>query len=454
MKKLQELIMKDVGWKLLSLAIAIILWFMVINIEHPVTTRIYTQTLSLENIDALTQQGLTVLNKQQLEDMKVSAKIKAQRTSLDRLTQYKSNIKATIDLNNMKEAQSGDTISADISFVIPEGLGTGFEIVSQSPEKADVVIERLSTKKMPIQVHITGEAGSGYTTLQPQISPNSVQISGAASIIDSVKTVQVNVDLQQASEDIVVTAVPTAYDESGKRVEGITMDISKVHVSVGVQKNKTVAVTVNAEGIPAEGYEVSGITWSPKTITVSGSETALNKFDILELPSVDVTDAQNDVTQYITLHELLPDGVMLGGNMPVGAEVSVTIQQTQQQQIIVQSGQITLNGADETKYDYVLSENNVSLSLTGQAGELADITTGSVAVMADVTDLAAGEHSIALEINLPDGVTLLGEKPTVTITITQKEEENETLPEIEQQPQEDTVQPPDAEEEQLPSEEE
>ena len=199
MKKLQELIMKDVGWKLLSLAIAIILWFMVINIEHPVTTRIYTQTLSLENIDALTQQGLTVLNKQQLEDMKVSAKIKAQRTSLDRLTQYKSNIKATIDLNNMKEAQSGDTISADISFVIPEGLGTGFEIVSQSPEKADVVIERLSTKKMPIQVHITGEAGSGYTTLQPQISPNSVQISGAASIIDSVKTVQVNVDLQQKS---------------------------------------------------------------------------------------------------------------------------------------------------------------------------------------------------------------------------------------------------------------
>ena len=93
MKKLQEKIMKDIGWKLLSLVIAIALWFMVINIEHPVTTRIYTQTITMKNIDALTQQGLTVLNKGQIENMKVSAKIKAQRTALDRLTQYKNNFK-------------------------------------------------------------------------------------------------------------------------------------------------------------------------------------------------------------------------------------------------------------------------------------------------------------------------------------------------------------------------
>ncbi len=37
---------------------------------------IYTQTITMENIDALTQQGLTILNKGQLENMKVSAKVK------------------------------------------------------------------------------------------------------------------------------------------------------------------------------------------------------------------------------------------------------------------------------------------------------------------------------------------------------------------------------------------
>ena len=104
MKKLREKIMKDIGWKLLSLIIAIALWFMVINIEHPVTTRIYTQTITMENIDALTQQGLTILNKGQLENMKVSAKIKAQRTALDRLTQYKNNIRAVVDFSKLENS--------------------------------------------------------------------------------------------------------------------------------------------------------------------------------------------------------------------------------------------------------------------------------------------------------------------------------------------------------------
>lgn len=453
MKKLQELIMKDVGWKLLSLAIAIILWFMVINIEHPVTTRIYTQTLSLESMDTLTEQGLTVRNRQQLESMKVSAKIKAQRTSLDRLTQYKSNIKAVVDLSTMEDVRSGDSISADISFIIPEGMGTGFEIVSQSPEQADIVVERLSTKKMPIDVYMTGEAGSGYTTLQPQISPASVQISGAASIVNSVETVQVNVDLHQASEDIVVTAVPTAYDASGKRVEGVSMDVSKVHVSVGVQKNKSIALTAEAEGSPADGYEVSEVTWSPTSIRVLGSEGVLEQLDTLKLPDIDVTDADSTVTQYIALEELLPDGVMLSSDTPRQAEISVIIQQAQQQQITVQSGEITLNGADETQYDYILSDETVSLGLTGQAGQLADITTGSIAVMADVTDLLPGEHRVVLETDLPEGITLLSNEPVITVTVIQKEQENEDLPETEQ-PEEDTEQtPPAQEQQQLPPEE-
>jgi len=160
MKKLQEKIMKDIGWKLLSLVIAIALWFMVINIEHPVTTRIYTQTITMKNIDALTQQGLTVLNKGQIENMKVSAKIKAQRTALDRLTQYKNNIRAVVDFSKLENIKSGDTVSLDVSFLLPDSAGTGFEIVSQSPERAEIIVEKLAAKRVPINVRINGEAGN------------------------------------------------------------------------------------------------------------------------------------------------------------------------------------------------------------------------------------------------------------------------------------------------------
>lgn len=423
MKKLQEKIMEDIGWKLLSLVIAIALWFMVINIEHPVTTRIYTQTVTMKNIDTLTQQGLTVLNKGQIENMKVSAKIKAQRTALDRLTQYKNNIKAVVDFSKLENVKSGDTVSLDVSFLLPDSAGTGFEIVSQSPEQAEIIVEKLAAKRVPINVRINGEAGSGYTTLQPQISPSSVQISGAASVINHVKTVQVNVELQQASEDIVVTAEPIAYDENGKQVEGITMDITKVHVSIGVQKNKMVNLRATTEGIPAEGYEVTEIIWSPKAINIAGSEEVLNYLQAVTLPAVDVTNATTTITESVLLNEILPDGTMLSNDTPLEAEVSVVIKEQENQQITVQSAPIEMEGAQQEINEYILSDDSVSLQLTGSAKALATITTGSIPVIANVTDLTAGEHTVALEIDLPEGISLVGEIPEITITISEKEQQ-------------------------------
>ena len=425
MKKLQEKIMKDIGWKLLSLIIAIALWFMVINIEHPVTTRIYTQTITMKNIDALTQQGLTVLNKGQIENMKVSAKIKAQRTALDRLTQYKNNIRAVVDFSKLENVKSGDTVSLDVSFLLPDSAGTGFEIVSQSPEKAEIIVEKLAAKRVPINVHINGEAGNGYTTLQPQISPSSVQISGAASIINHVKTVQVNVELQQASEDVVVTAEPIAYDENGKQVEGVTMDITKVHVSIGVQKNKMVNLRATTEGVPAEGYEVTEMIWSPKAINIAGREEILNHLQAITLPAVNVTNATTTITESVLLNEILPDGTMLSNDTHLEAEVSVIIKEQENQQITVQSASIEMKGTQQEINEYVLSEDSVSLQLTGSAKALATITTGSIPITTDVTDLTIGEHTVALEIDLPEGVTLVGEAPEITIIISEKEQQTD-----------------------------
>ena len=85
MKKFQELLTKDLGWKLLSIAIAATMWFMVINITQPVDTRSYSRPLTLENMDTLTSRGLTVGNAEELKNTKITVKVKAQRTALDRL---------------------------------------------------------------------------------------------------------------------------------------------------------------------------------------------------------------------------------------------------------------------------------------------------------------------------------------------------------------------------------
>ena len=57
MSKFKETLTKDAGWKLLSVFIAICLWFIVINIENPVETRIFTANLDIINTSYAEEAG-------------------------------------------------------------------------------------------------------------------------------------------------------------------------------------------------------------------------------------------------------------------------------------------------------------------------------------------------------------------------------------------------------------
>ena len=47
MSKFRELLTKDAGWKLLSVFIAVCLWFVVINMENPVEYRVFTANIDI-----------------------------------------------------------------------------------------------------------------------------------------------------------------------------------------------------------------------------------------------------------------------------------------------------------------------------------------------------------------------------------------------------------------------
>ncbi|MDO4532051.1 MAG: YbbR-like domain-containing protein, partial [Bacillota bacterium] len=181
MKKFQEMLFKDIGWKLLSIAIATILWFMVINIDQPVDTRSYTRPLSLQNIEVLTDRQMTVGNLEELRATKVTIKVKAQRTALDRLSQNPEWLQASVDFSQLNHASIGDTISLPIDVSVQGGNTYG--ISSKSPGTVEIVIEPLSQKEFPIELIMTGVLPEDVYLSEPTLSQNTVWVSGPASTI-------------------------------------------------------------------------------------------------------------------------------------------------------------------------------------------------------------------------------------------------------------------------------
>lgn len=111
MKKFQELLTKDLGWKLLSIAIAATMWFMVINITQPVDTRSYSRSFNLGKYGYTDLPRLTVGNAEELKNTKITVKVKAQRTALDRLSQNPDWVTASVDLSELAYAVNGDSVA-------------------------------------------------------------------------------------------------------------------------------------------------------------------------------------------------------------------------------------------------------------------------------------------------------------------------------------------------------
>ena len=76
---------KNTGWKIASIFIAILLWFIVMNTLNPAETKTFSVPITLVNEMHLTENGYAVLNTEELTSTRVEIKVRATRAALDSL---------------------------------------------------------------------------------------------------------------------------------------------------------------------------------------------------------------------------------------------------------------------------------------------------------------------------------------------------------------------------------
>lgn len=427
MKKLQEIIMKDLSWKLLSVIIAAALWFMVINIEHPIDTRTYTQTIKFENEDALIAQGLTVLNRSELENTKVSIKVKGQRTALDRLGQYKGLIRATVDLRKAVGVKSGEIRSLGVDIKLPDVADAVFEISNKMPRNLDITVERLVRKEFPVTVALTGSAVPGFVLSKPEVVPETIWISGAESIVNQVKTIEAGITVEEAKQDIIINGKPIAYDAAKNEVTGVTFDTRTVQISIGVHKSKKALVKVNTSGQPAEGYSVGEINWTPQFIEVTGQKELLESFGDIILPTINIQNATHSMTQTFALDTLLPEGLRVRAGVPETIRVNILIEPETKRQLTIKASQITAKGSLAEKLEYHFVDTDLKLEIKGPTAVINGIPETAVMGTTDISGLTPGTSQLKVDWELPAGVQVSGAGPYIDIIVTEKLE-GESVP--------------------------
>ena len=409
----------DIGWKLLSLVIAIGLWFMVINTENPLETRSYTANIQLQNEEALFERGYVVVNEDEITSTRVTVRLRGQRLALDTLSQSSTKVQAVVDLDNVIYSYNGEPVSVPVKIVIPSVVNDSFEILSKSVQTVTVDIQPYINNDFEVKAVVNNTDSDTVQLANAVASPGTVTVYGAKSVVNSIAEVRAEVNPEILEDGMVITTAPVAYDAEGNVVDKVTFSSNELSVKIGMDEMKSVRVAVDITGRAAEGYEVTGIYVSPDTVDVAGKASDLSGVSIIRLPDIDVTGIDSNIIKEFSVEDYLPEGLrVIGADGSDKITVTVSVEEETTKEIVIPAESITVEGTLEEGLSAHIAGRDMTITISGAGSVISTVEADDIKAYVDVDGYEAGVYSdVDVQFELPDGVSLVEGGETVTVTV-------------------------------------
>ncbi len=399
------------GLKILAVLISILLWLTVINVSDPVINTTYSDIpVVITNAESVTSEGKVY---ELTSASTVTIAVSAKRSILDYLNE--DNFKAVVDLENYNEGTGTVPIRVETN-----RHSDKIESMKSRTEYATVNIDDMLSKQFVITPIVLGEPEDGYVTGEVSTAENIVRISGAESVVSTIKKVTAEVSVSGLSSKVNTSVDLKLYDEQGELVQdkNLTKNISTVAMSVQILATKELPLRFSASGVPKEGYSISGpVTADRDSIVVAGKATSLANLNAIDISSaaVSVDEADRDLTVEVDLTRYLPDGISLVDEESTKlVTVKVPIDAIVTKVFEIAKEEIQMLGLPEMyEVEFVTDAESLSLEVEGVSGIMASVTQDDVKLAIDwdkyVKDqkmeaLSEGTYRVPVVVNLPDGV--------------------------------------------------
>ena len=202
---------------------------------------------------------------------KIEIRIQAHPKLIERIN--KKNLRYPVDLyTDLEFDPAGDSDSIEPgSYLFPVEekripMDRGIKILSINPSYLSVQLEKKVSKTFKITVPYIGTPAKGHIALDAATEPASVKLTGAASLIQSIKELKTKpIDLANASEDfkkkipldlenpsiisssdpIIIVSVPIQQQLVSKTIENIPIQIWNSTLKVSIEPSK---ITIQIKG--------------------------------------------------------------------------------------------------------------------------------------------------------------------------------------------------------------
>ena len=236
-----------------------------------------------------------------------------------------------------------------------------------------------------------------------ELDRSEVIVKGAEYKLDKVATVRALVDVdefaKQEAGELTIDNIPLiAYDTNGKVVD-VEIVPKTVTAKVTISSpSKEVPIEIVPKGDLAFGKAIRSLSSNIDSVTVYGSEEALDRLDSLEV-EVDVTGLEDDKEYTVTLKR--PNGITEISEKTITVNVTLDDSTTKEFNNI----SIATENLDTSKYRVqALSEEDsrVTVVVTGSKSIIDSIDSSIINAYVDLEGLGVGEHEVEVKVRGDD----------------------------------------------------
>ncbi|MDD7206245.1 MAG: CdaR family protein [Lachnospiraceae bacterium] len=419
----------NIGYKILAVAFAFILWLVVYNLNDPVKTKTFTTTVSVTGKEAVVDMGKWPTIKE--SDKTVTFSVSAKRSYLSELDD--SDFYADVDLSNIvvdKDDPNSATVKVDIGCTKYKHSIT----FNRGEHQIPVSIEEYMQKQFAVKVSLEGSV-SGNRALgdNPEANPKVVKVGGPKSLVSEIASANVTVKVDEntivADNQITDRGELIMLDENGDEVDMSKLDIDSqyksVAISVDVLSTKEVPIKCSTTGSPAGGKSVLGVNLSEESVLIKGAAESLNSITSIDVGPIDITSATEDIKTSVDLSGYLPDNVSLVNSGKSKLSIDIQIETNATATMILNSSNISYDGvSDGHKLSFATDKTSVVVS--GTQSNIDKLSGMTLRGRIDVTGLDDGTHTVTVTPNLDNAEYTWGEIKVQVIISSENEDSSDT----------------------------
>ncbi len=386
---------------IIALIVAIVLWsYVLLDVNQSSSQTIKNVPITILNEDTLTDEGLVILS---MDYEKINITYSCQRQELRKIKD--SDFTVTADVEGLRKGET----KLRLSVSGPDDVN----IENISVEKITVTVDELASAKKKVETVIVNQMDDESEPSIEQMSFEEVTVTGAKTLVDSVVSVQAQLDASKVSGQMKSLTVELApVDKNGATVSNLSLSQSNVSITAIMLNKKTVTLDV-----PVTGTEHASFSRSvsvPKTITIKAGQDLLDDIESISCEELDLSEIYEDAE--IKLDPILPEGVTVASESE-NLYATVTVKGVESKTFTFSETDVVLEGVTEDETATV-GDISIKVTVTAKSEDMDDITAEDFDLTADISDMDEGEHIAKLDCTLSKSHTDMNVSTSeVTVTI-------------------------------------